>query len=170
MVSQTRESTCLTLVSRRDVPSWPRKYLETTTLVAICDQDAGISQSFCSKTTSPFSLEMTAARFSHCTSSKGCTPGVVKRRSTTSPRPSCTSPRAAGGAERLRRATVRAGWESSGAGTEDGTGLSTTGPRWLGDHRCWHQQGRTGFPQVTHRRIPSLPTSSGGEAGEPLYV
>src|SRR2546421_7321895 len=60
MVSQTREMTCLTLVSRRGDPRGPRKYLLTTTLVAICDQDTGTSTSRCSKTVSPFSLEMDA--------------------------------------------------------------------------------------------------------------
>ena len=39
--------------SRSGVPSVPRKYFETTTLVAICDQDFGISTSFCSKTMPP---------------------------------------------------------------------------------------------------------------------
>jgi hypothetical protein len=33
------------------VPMWPRTYLDTTTIVAICDQNFGISTSFCSKTT-----------------------------------------------------------------------------------------------------------------------
>src|SRR5258708_40256833 len=136
MVSQTREITCLTLVSRRGVSSWPRKYLETTTLVAICDHDAGISQSFCSKTTSPFSLEITAERFSHCTSSKGCTPGLVKRRSMTSPRPSLTSPREATGRRERRVArppplTGVAGRDPSGGGGEKGS-RATTGPAPLG--------------------------------------
>ena len=62
MVSATREIICLTLVSRPGVPSLPRKYLLTTTFVAICDQNVGISQSFCSKTVSPFSLPIAAVR------------------------------------------------------------------------------------------------------------
>ena len=40
------------------MPSGPRKYLETTTLVAVCDQAAGISTSFCSKTAVPVSSVM----------------------------------------------------------------------------------------------------------------
>src|SRR5947209_6080550 len=87
MVSTTRPISCLTLVSRRGVPSWPRKYLLTTTLVAICDQALGISTSFCSKTTAPFSLVMVAVRRSHSTSSKGWTPGRVNLRSTLRPEP-----------------------------------------------------------------------------------
>ena len=55
----------------------PAEYLETTTLVAVCDQNLGISTSFCSKTFSPFSFEITALRSSHSTVSKGSTPGVV---------------------------------------------------------------------------------------------
>ena len=69
MVSTTREIIWRTLTSRRGGPSGPRKYLETTTLVAIWDQKAGTSQSFCSKTSSPFSLAMLAVRRSHRTSS-----------------------------------------------------------------------------------------------------
>src|SRR5580658_5472272 len=91
MVSETREIICLTLVSRPGVPSLPRKYLLTTTFVAICDQNVGISQSFCSKTFSPFSLPITAVRVSQVTSSKGCTPSVVKRRSTWIPPPSTST-------------------------------------------------------------------------------
>ncbi len=60
MVSTTRPISCLTLRSRSRVPSVPRKYFETTMLVACCDQNLGISTSRCSKTTSPFSLPMTA--------------------------------------------------------------------------------------------------------------
>ena len=54
-------------------------------LVACCDQDFGISTSRCSKTTSPRSLPMTAARSSHSTSSNGSTPGSVKKRGNVSP-------------------------------------------------------------------------------------
>jgi hypothetical protein len=43
-------------------PTWPRKYFETTMLVACCDQDFGISTPRCSKTTVPFSLPMIASR------------------------------------------------------------------------------------------------------------
>src|ERR1700674_5037665 len=80
MVRTTRPISCLTLRSRSGVPSTPRKYLETTTLVATCDQPAGISTSCCSKTTSPFSLVMEASRVSHWTSSNGAVPGRVKYR------------------------------------------------------------------------------------------
>ena len=59
IVSTTRPISCLTLRSRSGVPIWPRKYFETTMLVACCDQDFGISTSRCSKTTSPRSLPMT---------------------------------------------------------------------------------------------------------------
>src|SRR5438270_175885 len=80
MVRTTRPISCLTLRSRSGVPRTPRKYFETTTLVATCDQPAGISTSCCSKTASPFSLVMTASRVSHCTSSKGAMPWWVKYR------------------------------------------------------------------------------------------
>ena len=76
MVSTTRPISCLTLRSRSGVPIWPRKYFETTMLVACCDQNFGISTSRCSNTTSPFSLPMTAERSSHSTSSNGSTPGT----------------------------------------------------------------------------------------------
>src|SRR5258708_1014248 len=66
-VLATRPMSCLTECSRWGVPGLPRKYLLTTTLVASIDQEAGISQSFCSKTICPFSLLMTALRFSQAT-------------------------------------------------------------------------------------------------------
>ena len=81
MVSATRSIICLTERSRWGVPSWPRKYLLATTWVASCDQDLGISRSFCSKTTLPRSLVMAASRSSHSTVSYGWTSGRVKRRS-----------------------------------------------------------------------------------------
>src|SRR5207245_7812817 len=80
IVRTTRPINCLTLRSRSGVPRTPRKYFETTTLVATCDQVFGISTSCCSKTTSPFSLVMEASRVSHWTSSNGATPGRVKYR------------------------------------------------------------------------------------------
>ena len=58
-------------VSRSGLPSGPRKYFDTTTLVASCDHAVGISTSCCSKTTSPFSPWMTALRRSHSTASNG---------------------------------------------------------------------------------------------------
>src|SRR5262245_8812913 len=85
IVSTTRPISCFTLCSRSGVPIWPRKYLETTILVACCDQNLGISTSRCSKTTSPRSLPMTAARRSHSTSSNGSTPASVKNRGNTRP-------------------------------------------------------------------------------------
>src|SRR6185295_6295272 len=85
IVSTTRPMSCRTLRSRSGVPIWPRKYLETTMLVACCDQNAGISTSRCSNTTSPFSEPMTADRRSHSTSSNGSTPGSVKYRGNSSP-------------------------------------------------------------------------------------
>src|SRR5688572_28368829 len=85
MVSTTRPISCRTLRSRSGDPSCPRKYFETTMLVACCDQDFGISTSRCSNTTLPFSLPMTAERISHSTSSNGSTPGSVKYRGNSSP-------------------------------------------------------------------------------------
>src|ERR1051326_650389 len=73
--------------SRSGVPMWPRKYLETTTFVAICDQNFGISTPVCSKTTSPRSLVMTALRVSHSHVSQTSTPDRVKKRSTPIPPP-----------------------------------------------------------------------------------
>src|ERR1019366_6011257 len=58
IVSTTRPISCLTLRSRSGVPTWPRKYLETTMLVACWDQDDGISTSRCSNTSSPRSFPM----------------------------------------------------------------------------------------------------------------
>src|SRR6185436_16044101 len=84
-VSTTRPISCLTLRSRPGVPICPRKYFDTTMLVACCDQKPGISTSRCSKTTSPRSLPMTAARRSHSTSSNGSTPASVKNRGNTRP-------------------------------------------------------------------------------------
>src|SRR6476619_2772723 len=79
--STTRPMSCLTERSRSVEFICPRKYFETTMLVACCDQNLGISTSRCSKTTSPFSLPMTAERRSHSTSSNGSTPSLVKKRS-----------------------------------------------------------------------------------------
>src|SRR6185436_5095469 len=67
MVSTTRPMSCLTLRSRSGVPIWPRKYLETTMLVACCDHAFGISTSRCSNTISPRSLPIKAERVSHST-------------------------------------------------------------------------------------------------------
>src|SRR2546422_830254 len=85
IVATTRPTSCLMLRSRSGVPICPRKYFETTMLVACCDQNFGISTSRCSKTTSPRSLPMTAARSSHSISSNGSTPACVKNRGNVSP-------------------------------------------------------------------------------------
>ena len=85
MVSTTRPISCLTERSRSGVPIVPRKYLETTMLVACWDQKRGISTSRCSKTTEPFSLPITAERRSHSISSNGSIPSFVKKRSYSSP-------------------------------------------------------------------------------------
>src|ERR1700704_6861978 len=85
IVVTTRPTSCRTLRSRSGVPICPRKYFETTMLVACCDQDFGISTSRCSNTTSPRSLPMTAARSSHSISSNGSTPASVKKRGNVRP-------------------------------------------------------------------------------------
>src|SRR5205814_2304826 len=85
IVVTTRPISCLTLCSRSGDPICPRKYFDTTMLVACCDQDLGISTSRCSNTSSPFSLPMSAARSSHSTSSNGSTPASVKNRGNVNP-------------------------------------------------------------------------------------
>src|SRR3989442_1779794 len=80
MERTTRPISSLTERSRFGVPICPRKYFEATTLVAICDQNLGNSTSRCSKTTWPFSFEMTAVRRSHSTSSNGFAPARVNTR------------------------------------------------------------------------------------------
>ena len=67
MVSATRLISWRTDVSRPGVPSWPRKYFCTTTLVAVWLQNLGISTSFCSNTALPLSALMPAVRSSHST-------------------------------------------------------------------------------------------------------
>src|SRR5215472_2589989 len=62
-------------------PIGPRKYLDTTTLVAVCDHARGTSTSPCSNTTRPSSPVMTAVRSSQSTSFMGSRPGLVKNRS-----------------------------------------------------------------------------------------
>jgi hypothetical protein len=69
MLLTTRSMSCLTELSRSGVPTWPRKYLLTTTFVASWLQLFGTSTSFCSKTVLPVSLEMAAVRSSHSISS-----------------------------------------------------------------------------------------------------
>ena len=43
MVSTTRPISCFTDRSRSGEPTWPRKYFDTTMLVACCDHAFGIS-------------------------------------------------------------------------------------------------------------------------------
>src|SRR5690242_14773172 len=81
MVSTTRPTSCFTLCSRLGWPTAPRKYFDTTTLVASWDQPEGTSTSFCSKITLPLSLEMPAVRSSQRSSSKGWTSAREKARS-----------------------------------------------------------------------------------------
>src|SRR6202040_543419 len=85
IVWTTRPMSWRTLRSRSGEPICPRKYFETTMLVACWDQDLGISTSRCSNTASPRSLPMTAARTSHSTSSNGSTPASVKKRGNDKP-------------------------------------------------------------------------------------
>src|SRR2546429_9973113 len=77
MLLTTRSMSCLTLDSRSGVPTCPRKYLDTTTLVASWLQNLGTSTSFCSKTVLPVSEEMAAVRSSHSISSYGWIPARV---------------------------------------------------------------------------------------------
>src|ERR671912_1356139 len=85
IVVTTRPISCLTERSRSGDPTCPRKYFETTMLVACCDQDFGISTPRCSNTTVPFSLPIMASRNSHSTSSKGSAPAVEKNRGNSRP-------------------------------------------------------------------------------------
>src|SRR4051812_29745568 len=117
IVSTTRPISCLTLRSRSGVPIWPRKYFETTMLVACCDHDFGISTSRCSNTISPRSLPMSAERISHSVSSNGSTPASVKKRGNVRP-----------GAEAAFGAFARGFSASTYAGTDAVPLLSTV---------CW---------------------------------
>jgi hypothetical protein len=84
-VLATRDTICLTERSRSGESSFPRKYFWVTMFVAFCDHVAGNS-------TPSWRKDPTAAvRSSHCTVSKGCTPGVVKRRRTRRASPDATS-------------------------------------------------------------------------------
>ncbi len=69
MVSATREMSPFTEASRSGVPTVPRKYLETTTLVAIWLQALGTSTPRCSNTLCPWASVITASRCSHSTAS-----------------------------------------------------------------------------------------------------
>ena len=69
MVSATRLTSWRTPVSRSGVPSFPCRYFEATMLVAVIDQSAGVSTSFCSKMMLPLVSVMAAVRRSHWSSS-----------------------------------------------------------------------------------------------------
>src|SRR5215472_8260660 len=86
MDSVTRETRARTPVSRSGVPTWPWRYLDATMLVAVMDQEEGVSTSFCSKMILPLKSWLMASRSSHVSSSKGLTPGLVKWRSNLRPR------------------------------------------------------------------------------------
>src|SRR5512144_2687042 len=92
IVSTTRPISCLTERSRSGDPIVPRKYFDTTMLVACCDQNLGISTSRCSKTSSPRSLAMSAARGSQSISSNGSTPSLEKYRSNSRPGADLSTP------------------------------------------------------------------------------
>src|SRR5487761_1654093 len=179
MVSHTREITCLTLVSRRGVSSGPRKYLLTTTLVAICDHDVGISTSCCSKTFSPLSLPMTALRRSQVTSSKGCTPSWVKRRSTFSPAAAESSTRPVPDVPRARRRPPVVAAESAESVAETSsaeTGRSTVFPRQKSRRgasvavTCAETAPRVGVSPDHAGVNPDYPTSWGSLVPWPPYV
>ena len=69
MVLTTRSINCFTLRSRAGVPTWPRKYLLTTTLVASWLQNDGTSMSSWTKTVLPLSFLISAVRSSQVISS-----------------------------------------------------------------------------------------------------
>ena len=69
MVSATRLTSCRTPVSRSGVPICPCRYFEATMLVAVIDQSAGTSTSFCSKIVLPLVSVIDAVRRSHWSSS-----------------------------------------------------------------------------------------------------
>src|ERR1700712_3122115 len=77
---------CFRLDSRSGVPTAPRKYLLVTMLVALIDQVDGNSTPRCSKLMVPSrQLVSTTSRRSQVTSSYGCPPAVVYRRSSRRP-------------------------------------------------------------------------------------
>ena len=89
MVLATRLMSWRTDVSRSAVPILPWKYLLATMLVAVCDQVFGTSTSSWRKMVTPFSLPMSAVRFSHSTASKGDFSPSVKYRGKARPFPPC---------------------------------------------------------------------------------
>src|ERR1700712_5530231 len=85
---------CFRLDSRCGVPTAPRKYLLVTMFVALIDQVDGNSTPRCSKLIVPSrQFVSTTSRRSQVTSSYGCTPGVVYKRSSRSPLPLSVLPR-----------------------------------------------------------------------------
>src|SRR6266700_441357 len=87
MVFATRLMSCRTDPSRPGVPGFPLKYLLVTMLVAVCDQLFGTSTSSWRKIVTPFSLAISAVRFSHSTASNGDFFPSVKYRPKTRPVP-----------------------------------------------------------------------------------
>src|SRR6266478_6291927 len=87
MVFATRLMSCRTDPSRPGVPGFPLKYLLLTMLVAVCDQLLGTSTSSWRKIVTPFSLPISAVRFSHSTASNGDFFPSVKYRPKTRPVP-----------------------------------------------------------------------------------
>src|SRR5438270_9328903 len=186
MVSTTRSTICLTLDSRSGDPSLPRKYLEATTFVAVCDQNFGTSTPFCSKTL-PLSPGMAESRRSHSTSSYGWTPSRVKRRSIRRPpaavlvsrRSAGCRPRPATGSPLRPDRTPRTSAVGWGAGVsmssedpEEGRGLSTAGSPNRAVVRCARVTSRgttqlpTGLPRVPGRE-PIFPHLGVAVAGGP---
>src|SRR5713101_4746270 len=87
IVFTTRPINCRTDPSRWAVPGFPWKYLLVTMFVAVCDQLLGTSTSSWRKIVTPFSLAISAVRFSHSTASNGDFFPSVKYRSKTRPVP-----------------------------------------------------------------------------------
>src|SRR5271156_6294267 len=84
-VFTTRPINCRAELSRSGVPCLPWKYLLATIFVAVCDQPLGTSTFSCLKIVTPFSLPISAVRFSHSTASKGAVLPSVKYRSKNKP-------------------------------------------------------------------------------------
>src|SRR5260370_34224402 len=91
IVLTTRPISCRTDPSRWAVPGLPWKYLLVTMLVAVCDHLLGTSTSSWRKIVTPFSLPISAMRFSHSTASKGDLLPSVKYRSKVRPFPAVFS-------------------------------------------------------------------------------
>src|SRR5208337_537554 len=84
-VFTTRPISCRTELSRSGLPTFPWKYLLATMFVAVCDQPFGTSTSSCLKIVTPFSLPISAVRFSHSTLLNGAVLPSVKYRSNLKP-------------------------------------------------------------------------------------